>query len=338
MRLALGALLLAAVVLPVATVALVARGPAGPAPGEEVAERGTAGAARAEPIFPIEAAPPPRGRNEVRRIALGRALFHDEGLSVDGSTSCASCHVLAEGGDDGRRLSVGSGRAPGIRNAPTVLNAALNFRQFWDGRALTLEEQAAIPLLTDFEMGWPDWESLLTALHRRSDLVQRFAEAYEDGLTRENLVHAIAEFERTLSTPGAAFDRWLLGDDAALTPEELRGYRLFTEVGCAACHQGRNVGGNMFQRIGRLEDVGGALSEDLGRFGVTGREADRRVFKVPGLRNVAHTAPYLHDGSIADLEEVVQLMARHQLGEDLAPEDARAIVAFLHTLSGELPE
>ncbi len=267
-------------------------------------------------------------------------LFHDERLSKDGTVSCATCHDLSTGGDDGMPVSIGVGGQSGSFNSPTVFNSVLNFRQFWDGRAATLEAQAEGPLLAAVEMGWGNWDDAEAFLSGQSDLVDEFEELYSDGLTLENLLNALAVFESVLVTPDAPFDRWLWGEDDAISPEVLRGYELFKEVGCIACHQGRNIGANQFQIIGRVESTGieNQPNSPKGLYEVTGRERDRFRFKVPSLRNVELTSPYMHDGSIKTLGEAIQYMARHQLGEHLTPEEVDLLTLFLKSLTGELPE
>lgn len=289
---------------------------------------------RNEPIHPV----PDRPDLEPALLALGRDLFNDPRLSVDGTIACASCHVIPAGGDDGRRVSIGVDGQVSKFNAPTVLNAALNFRQYWDGRARDLTTQAEGPLLNATEMGWDSWEALLNALRAQPDLIARFDAIFATGLTRETLTVALVAFEEWLLTPNAPFDRWLKGDDAALTPAALAGYGVFKDIGCIACHQGRNVGGSMFQRIGRV--VASPFEGDPahnGRFEQTGLERDRQRFKVPSLRNVSRTAPYLHDGSLDTLAEAIHFMAKHQLGQDISAEDVALIEAFLVSLEGELP-
>ena len=285
-----------------------------------------------EPILPLYRA---EGLDPAK-IALGRQLFHDPRLSSDESISCATCHPLDKGGADGLKVSPGVGGTQGSINAPSVLTAAHNFRQFWDGRAATLEEQAGGPITNPVEMA-STWDQVLAKLRADSELSQGFAQAYQAGLTPDTIRHALAEFERSLPMP-SRFDRWLLGDDGALAANELAGYRLFKKHGCSGCHQGRNVGGNLFQRFGVMAAYFGGKTPskaDLGRFNVTGRDEDRHVFKVPSLRNVARTAPYFHDASAARLEEAVRVMGRHQLGMELPESDIAQIVAFLHALDSE---
>jgi cytochrome c peroxidase len=273
---------------------------------------------------------------DAQKVALGKLLFHDTRLSRDGSISCASCHDLAMGGVDRRARSLGAYGQEGEINTPTVYNSVFNFRQFWDGRADTLEEQAAGPLLNPIEMA-NTWERVLSTLRADARMMSSFRAIYQSDPTPETVQDAIAEFERSLVTP-SRMDRWLLGDTSALTDEELEGYRLFRRHGCVACHQGENAGGNLFQRFGVMQDYFAGkkpTQADLGRYNVTGREEDKYVFKVPGLRNVALTPPYFHDASTNSLEEAVALMGRFQLGVDLSQEDVSAIVLFLHTLTGE---
>jgi cytochrome c peroxidase len=290
-----------------------------------------------EPLLPL----PPAPKVDPGLAALGERLYHDPGLSADGSIACASCHAIAKGGDDDRATSVGIRQQVGAVNAPTVLNSDLNFVQFWDGRAANLEEQAGGPIENPAEMG-NTWPAVLAKLRADPSYQREFAQAFTDGITERNVRKALASFERTLVTPNARFDRWLTGDKQALSSDELAGYELFKSVGCIACHQGRNVGGNMFQRFGLfgsyLQERGEPRKADFGRFNVTGKESDRFVFRVPSLRNVELTAPYFHDGSAATLEDAVRVMGRVQLGRPLANDDVRRLVAFLKTLTGELPK
>jgi cytochrome c peroxidase len=288
---------------------------------------------------PIEPLPKALGVNP-DRVRLGRRLFNDKRLSGDNSVACATCHDLKRGGADGRARSLGVSGKVGAINTPTVLNASLNFALFWDGRAATLEEQVGGPIENPLEMG-SNFPSVLKKLEQDAEYVRAFKHLFGDGLTETNVRSVIAEYERTLLTPGAPFDRFLEGDKAAISEQAKAGYLLFKGVGCVACHQGRNVGGNMFQRFGvfgnYFKDRGDITEADYGRFNVTRNEADRFVFRVPSLRNVGRTAPYLHDGSKQSLPEVVQVMAKYQLGRSLDDEQAAQIVAFLGSLSGPDP-
>ncbi len=290
-------------------------------------------AVRSEPISPLPEPP----LEPIAKVALGDRLFHDPRLSSDGTVACAGCHDLGKGGTDRRARSLGVGGAVGSINAPTVFNAAFNFAQFWDGRAATLEAQVAGPLHDPAEMA-SNWTRVVASLQADPDYRRGFAAVYPDGITPDNVSDAIASFERTLVTPDAPFDRYLRGDREAIPPDAVEGYARFKSFGCTSCHQGVNVGGNLFQRFGAMGDYfadrGNVTRADLGRFNVTGREADRHVFKVPSLRNVAVTAPYFHDGSAQTLDEAVAVMGRYQLGREIEAEDRRLIVAFLRTLTG----
>jgi cytochrome c peroxidase len=289
-----------------------------------------------EPLQPLPDVP----AVDPRLVALGRRLFFDARLSSNDRISCASCHDLENGGDDGQPRSRGAGGELGAVNAPTVFNASLNFAQFWDGRARTLEDQIDGPV-THPEMN-TTWPAILEKLAKDAEYVAAFRAVFGGPATAEHVRGAIATFERTLLTRGSPFDRWLDGDRGALSEEQKKGYELFKSVGCVACHQGRNVGGNMFQRFGVLGDYfadrGSVTRADYGRFNVTGSEADRFFFRVPSLRNVERTAPYFHDGTAKTLSDAVSVMARYQLGRKLSDEQVASIVAFLGSLSGNVPE
>lgn len=286
-----------------------------------------------EPIQPL----PLNLQLNPTRVALGEKLFNDKRLSKDNSIACVTCHSLATGGVDRAPVSTGIGGTKGPINAPTVFNSGFNFRQFWDGRAASLEEQAAGPVHNPKEMG-SNWEAVLAKLSQDPVLVAEMKSAYGDGLQPKNIQDAIASFERSLVTP-SRFDRYLRGDKSAVSTEELQGYQLFKNYGCVACHQGINVGGNMFQVFGVMGDYfkkrGGVNEADLGRYNVTKIDADKHVFKVPSLRNVAATAPYFHDGSAATLEDAVDVMFRYQLGRAAPARDKTLVVKFLQSLTGE---
>lgn len=271
------------------------------------------------------------------KAALGQRLFNEPRLSHDNTLSCASCHNLAHGGIDHRATALGIAGQQGPINTPTVFNADLNFTQFWDGRAPSLEDQAAGPVHNPLEMG-SNWQEVGAKLAQDPGYVKDFQHLYPAGISGAAIVDAIAAFERTLRTPNSRFDRFLLGDANALDAQEKTGYQHFMEFGCASCHQGVAIGGNMFQRFGVMEDYfKGRTSHasDLGRYNVSGLPQDLHVFKVPSLRNVALTAPYFHDASAKTLEDAVQVMGRYQLGRKLSPSEVADIVAFLGTLTGE---
>lgn len=276
---------------------------------------------------------------DAEKVEMGARLYHDTNLSGDGTQSCSSCHNIAEGGDDGLVSSPGINGIPGPINSPTTVNSHLNFVQFWDGRAATLEEQAAGPVANPGEMG-AVWADVVAYVAAEPWYAEKFAAEYPDGVTQANITHAIAEFERSLVTP-ARFDAWLQGDDNAMTAAELEGLALFQSTGCTSCHSGAGLGGSSYQRMGLIEnyfeDRGNLTDADNGRFNVTQNEEDRHKFKVPILRNITLTAPYFHDGSHTDLGEAVRTMARYQLGKTLTDGEVTSIVAFLGTLEGEMP-
>ncbi|MET0066266.1 MAG: cytochrome c peroxidase [Candidatus Thiodiazotropha sp.] len=272
-------------------------------------------------------------------VALGDLLFHDKRLSQDNSLSCASCHMLSTGGTDKQPRSIGVGGAVGGIKAPTVFNSSNNFTQFWDGRAETLEEQAAGPVHNPIEMN-SSWSEVVAKLNDDPELVERFETLFEDGLTGDNIALAIAAFERSMVTLNSRFDRWLLGEGDALSEAELKGYRLFKSYGCISCHQGVNVGGNMYGYMGAMgdyfKDRGTEItSADLGRYNVTHLEQDKHYFKVPSLRLAAINSPYFHDGTAKTLDEAVRIMGRYQLGREIPDDEIGQIVAFLHSLVGE---
>ena len=297
---------------------------------------GLTGERAGEPVRPIL----PAVNLDERKVKLGFELYHDTRLSVDNTISCASCHGLDTGGVDNHQYSDGvEGRMGGV-NAPTVYNAVYNFVQFWDGRARTLAEQAAGPPLNPVEMASTSFDEIIAKLSEDELYVDAFNSIYEDGITETNITNAIEEFERTLVTPNSQFDKWLRGDDDALTKEELRGYELFKEYNCAMCHVGANLGGESYELMGLrrhyFEDRGLELTEeDNGRYKETKEERDRHRFKVPGLRNIELTWPYYHDGTRLTMDEAVRDMARYQSDVDIDDDEVAAIVAFLRTLTGE---
>lgn len=277
---------------------------------------------------------------DVRKVVLGDMLYHDTRLSADNTVSCASCHGLDTGGVDNKQYSEGVGGQFGGVNAPTVYNAAYNFVQFWDGRANTLAEQAAGPPLNPVEMACESFDQIITKLQEDKSFVNAFTEVYPDGLSEANITNAIQEFEKTLLTPNSRFDRYLKGDKNAITADELTGYELFKKYDCATCHVGEILGGQSYELIGVQHDYfadrqAEMTEEDNGRFKQTKAERDRHRFKVPGLRNIALTAPYFHDGSMKTMDDAIRAMAKYQLGIDLPQAEVDKIVAFFNTLTGE---
>ena len=272
------------------------------------------------------------------KASLGKRLFFDPLLSSDGSISCASCHDLALGGTDRKPTSPGVKGRKGRRNSPTVFNARFNFRQFWDGRVENLSEQAEGPILNPDEMGNESWDGVLERLRKAPEYAKEFDSIFDDGISSASVKDAIGEYVGSLITPGSAFDRFLGGDAEAMDEEQKTGWDLFKSLNCVSCHHGVGIGGTMFQKFGvfgpRPGRGNGAAKKDEGRFEITGRARDRHVFKVPSLRNVAVTAPFLHDGAIATLEEVVEIMVNLQTGREAATEEVRAIKRFLEALTG----
>ena len=287
-----------------------------------------------EPIVPL---PLTMVLNE-KKVSLGERLFEDPQFSRTNLISCSTCHSLSTGGTDRLVHSVGVANRPGSINSPTVFNSGLNSKQFWDGRAGSLEAQIDGPThgFNEMDSSWPE---ILTKLKLSPEYREAFALLYPEGISIDTIKDAIATFERSLSTPNSRFDQFLGGNVSVLSEEEKDGYRLFKNYGCSSCHQGANVGGNMFEKFGVMGDYfadrGMPTKADLGRFNVTGDETDRHVFKVPGLRNVALTAPYFHDGSAVTLQEAVAIMAKYQLGRRLSSAELQKITSFLKTLSGE---
>lgn len=279
----------------------------------------------------------PRTATQQAQVELGRLLYFEKRLSRDNSISCNSCHDTKKFGVDGKAFSVGFDKHLTGRNSPTSFNAFLHVAQFWDGRAPTVEEQAKGPILAAGEMAMPSGEAVVAKLGKIKGYPEKFKEAFPGSnppLTYDNLGKAIGAYERLFVTPGR-FDKLLAGDTKALNELEVRGLKLFTTTGCTTCHNGPLVGGNVYQKVGVV--VPWPNQKDQGRFALTKIEADRMFFKVPSLRNIEKTAPYFHDASANTLEEAVKLMMRHQLNKELPKEDVAALVAFLKSLTGELP-
>ena len=275
-------------------------------------------------------------------VALGKKLYYDKRLSGDGTQSCNTCHNLETFGVDNKPLSKGIKGEEGTRNSPTVLNAAVFFSQFWDGRAKTVEEQAGGPILNPVEMAMPSEAELEKRLRRDEEYKTLFSRVFPgetEPLTFGNVVKALGAFERTLITP-SRFDAFLGGDEEALNVQEKRGLSLFVDLSCIKCHSGNTLGGNIFQKFGLVRDYWGltnSVRKDEGLFLITRDPADKYVFKVPSLRNIEKTAPYFHDGSVEKLEDAIRIMANLQLGIDLSPSEVDDIKAFLKTLTGTVP-
>jgi cytochrome c peroxidase len=286
-----------------------------------------------EPISPI-ATPVVK---DAKLVELGKKLFFDPRLSKSGFISCNSCHNLSMGGSDNLKSSIGDRWQQGPINSPTVLNSSLNVAQFWDGRALTLKDQAGGPIANPGEMA-SSHELAIAVVKSIPGYVSEFKAVFgTDKVDIEEVTRAIATFEETLATPNSRFDKWLKGDKKALTSDELAGYELFKDSGCTGCHNGAAVGGNTFQKMGVVEPYV-TSNPAQGRIAVTKEEADRFNFKVPTLRNVELTYPYFHDGQAAHLSQAVETMGRIQLGRTFTDPENAKIVAFLKTLTGDQPK
>lgn len=274
------------------------------------------------------------------KVELGRALFFDKRLSKSQTLSCASCHDLQRFGVDGLPTSPGHKGQLGRRNSQSVYNAGNHAGLFWDGRAASLEEQAKGPLLNPVEMAMPDGAAVERVVRSIPGYAPLFSKAFPDAkepITFDTIALAVAAFERTLVTP-SRFDAYLKGNEKVLTDEERDGLLTFMSLGCMVCHKGEGIGAGMYQALGFAAKVPPAFMKDEGRYEVTKRDEDRNRFRVPSLRNVEKTAPYLHDGSLKTLEETVLFMGRYQLGKDLTKQEVVSVISFLKTLTGQLPK
>ncbi|MCA9667737.1 MAG: c-type cytochrome [Myxococcales bacterium] len=271
------------------------------------------------------------------KVALGRMLYYETRLSRGHDISCNTCHMLDKFGVDRKVVSDGHGDQKGTRNSPTVYNAAGHFVQFWDGRAKDVEEQAKGPILNPVEMAMKAEADVVGVLKSIPGYVEAFKKAFpndKDPITYNNLVAAIGAFERKLVTP-SQWDLFLAGDVKALTAAQKAGFKQFVEAGCPTCHSGPLVGGHIYQKLGLVKPW--PSDKDKGRYEATKKDEDKMMFKVPSLRNVVETAPYFHDGSVKKLEKAVTMMAWHQLGRKVTPEQAKSIVTFLGALTGDVP-
>ena len=294
--------------------------------------------------LPKEAPAPADNPTTAAKVELGQMLYHDPRLSSTGTVSCASCHNTMLGGEDNRPNSMGVNGQTGGRSAPTVWNAAFNKVQFWDGRAASLEEQAAGPVTNPIEMGMKSWDDVVARLKSIEGYQPAFEQAFgKDSISKDNATKAIAAYERTLITPNSPYDKYVEGDKAALTEQQVRGMEKAVALGCTSCHSGPAFNGaGSFQRFpvngNAYFEAQYHFSKDKGLAEVTKNEADAHLWKVPTLRNVALTAPYFHNGSVKTLDQAVTLMAKLQLGKDLSKDEAADIVAFLNALTGEFPK
>lgn len=298
-----------------------------------IAEASPANLDMAEPIRPL-----PRVNAEALQtpmVKLGRLLFHDTRLSGDGTLTCASCHGIDQGGDDNLQTATGIRGQKGPINSPTVLNSGYNFRQFWDGRAPSLDEQAKGPVEAGIEMG-ADWDTVVATLSEDDELKETFKSVFGSGeITQHRVVHAIARYEETLITP-SPFDDYLRGNTNAISANARAGYDKFKSYGCISCHQGINVGGNLYQQFGVMQSVDIQSFLDTGAKPIVReRHQDVSMVKVPSLRNIELTAPYFHAGKINDLPTAVRIMGLSQIGVTIPDQDISLIVAFLKSLTGD---
>ena len=277
------------------------------------------------------------------KVKLGQILYFDKRLSKNNTISCNSCHNLATGGVDNESTSTGDTGENGGRNSPTVLNAALHFSQFWDGRAKDVEEQAGMPIMNPIEMAIPSKDFLVKRLSEIKMYKDLFHKAFPEDkqpLNYNNIAKAIAAFERQLLTP-SRFDEYLQGNTTALTVQEKKGLLSFINIGCVSCHSGSLLGGNGFQKFGVHQnywEVTGSKKVDEGVFAISKQEYDKYKFKVPSLRNSTLTKPYFHDGSVNDLKRVIEIMAQIQLNYQIDKNEVDNIAAFLNSLTGKVPE
>lgn len=292
-----------------------------------------------QPLPPIPLAQTPADK---ARVELGRRLFFENRVSMDGNVACAHCHLEDKQGSDGLSKAIGVFGKENPRNAPTIFNAALNFKQHWRGDRESLEDQAEKSLLGPASFGNPDQATAMGKLKAIPAYNEAFAKVFpndKDPVNGHNWGVAVAAYERTLLTP-SNFDAFLSGDAKALSKVQQAGLRKFIDLGCASCHNGAGVGGGAFQKFGVYGDYWketGVATPDKGRADVTKNDADLYVFKVPSLRNVALTAPYFHDGSVSELGKAVRIMGKVQLDKALTDADVAEIVAFLGSLSGAVP-
>jgi cytochrome c peroxidase len=294
---------------------------------------------RYEPVRPLPSAVPAHEK----RAALGKTLFYDTCLSSDNTLSCASCHNLQTGGIDNRQYPAGIRKILGKVNVPTIYNACFNLYQGWDGHAVSLQAQITDHILDPYVMANPSFDHVVKKLRKDKAIRSTFEKLYTEGLTEASVADALEVFVKTLITPDCRFDKYLKGDEQRLSESEIRGYELFKSNKCATCHAGVILGGQSCEIMGRYGDYftdrgWEVIEADQGRFRQTADEYDRHRFKVPGLRNVALTRPYFHDGSRQTLHDAVKQMSIYQSGHSLKEEEIRQIVAFLETLTGESSE
>ncbi len=295
-------------------------------------------------VLPTTAPAPADNATTEEKVELGKMLYHDPRLSSTGTVSCASCHNTMLGGDDNRPNSMGVNGQTGGRSAPTVWNSAFNAVQFWDGRAASLEAQAAGPVTNAIEMGMKSWDEVVARLKSIEGYQVAFEQAFgKDSISKDNATKAIAAYERTLITPNSPYDKYVSGDKSALTAQQVSGMNKVQELGCTGCHSGPAFNGpGMFHPFPiHSNPVYAAkyhFKDDKGLAEVTKKSEDEHFWKVPTLRNIALTAPYFHNGAAKTLDEAVTVMGKTQLDKDLSKEEVADIVAFLNSLTGEFPK
>ncbi len=295
-------------------------------------------------VLPSEAPAPSDNPTTPAKVELGKMLYHDPRLSSTGTVSCSSCHNTMLGGEDNRPVAIGVNGQTGGRSAPTVWNAAFNTVQFWDGRAESLEAQAAGPVTNPIEMGMKSWDDVVARLNSIEGYQKAFADAFGgNAISKDTATKAIAAYERTLITPNSPYDKYTSGEQSAMTDQQVRGMNKVAELGCTGCHSGPAFNGpGIFQLFpvhsNGMYQAKYHFNKDLGLAEVSKKAGDEHRFKVPTLRNIALTAPYFHNGAVKTLDEAVKIMAKLQLDKELSKEEVADIVAFLNALTGEFPE
>lgn len=303
---------------------------------------GVCSVASAWEALPSKAPAPADNPTTAAKVVLGQMLYHDPRLSSTGTVSCASCHNTMLGGEDNRPVAMGVNGQTGGRSAPTVWNSAFNAVQFWDGRAASLEDQAAGPVTNPIEMGMKNWDAVVARLKSIAGYQKLFEQVFgPNAISKSNATKAIAAYERTLITPNSPYDQYVKGNKSALTTQQIRGMEKFASLGCSGCHSGPAFNGpGTYQKFPIYSNgfFAAKFKKDKGRFEATGDRNDEFFWKVPTLRNIALTAPYFHNGSVKTLNKAVKFMAKLQLKKELSDSEVNDIVAFLNALTGEFPK
>jgi cytochrome c peroxidase len=273
--------------------------------------------------------------DDEKKYKLGKELFFDQNLSSDGTVSCATCHMFSNGGADNNRVSFGVNAQKGVVNTPSIFNTKFNIAQDWIGESKTIKGRSEIAFLNKKEMAG-SFDKAIDYIKSNQSLAGQFKEIYTN-LTKDEIFESIAYYVSYLTTPNSKFDKFINGDNSVFSEDEKTGYKLFKNYGCTSCHNGINIGGNMYQKFGlfRLDSI--ERDDNLGRYKITKKEYDRYVFKVPSLRNVSRTSPYLHNGKVKSLKNVIKAMAKYQLDVDIPEDEISKIELFLKTLNGDIP-